>query len=86
VKLANKQRMADYIEEKRGIKINTGSMFDIQIKRIHEYKRQLMLTLYAITQYNRIKANPDGDFTHPEPFWLPVKPPRATRWPSSSSS
>jgi glycogen phosphorylase len=63
VKLNNKQRMADYIEEKRGIKINTKSMFDIQIKRIHEYKRQLMLTLYAITQYNRIKANPDGDFT-----------------------
>lgn len=58
----NKQRMADYIEEKRGVKINTKSMFDIQIKRIHEYKRQLMLTLYAITQYNRIKANPDGNF------------------------
>ncbi len=63
VKLKNKQRMADYIEEKRGIKINTTSMFDIQIKRIHEYKRQLMLTLYAITQYNRIKANPDGEYT-----------------------
>ena len=54
--------MAEYIEEKRGVKINTKSMFDIQIKRIHEYKRQLMLTLYAITQYNRIKANPDGDY------------------------
>lgn len=62
VKQENKQRMADYIEEKRDVKINTQSMFDIQIKRIHEYKRQLMLTLYAITQYNRIKENPDGDF------------------------
>ncbi|MFO7845175.1 MAG: glycogen/starch/alpha-glucan phosphorylase [Balneolaceae bacterium] len=62
VKQENKQRMADYIEEHRGIKLNTKSMFDIQIKRIHEYKRQLMLTLYAITQYNRIKANPEGDF------------------------
>jgi len=62
VKQANKQRMADYIEENRGIKVNTKSMFDIQIKRIHEYKRQMMLTLYAITQYNRIKENPDGDF------------------------
>jgi len=62
VKQANKQQMADYIEEHRGIKVNTKSMFDIQIKRIHEYKRQLMLTLYAITQYNRIKADPDGDF------------------------
>ncbi len=62
VKQNNKQRMADYIEEKRGIKIDVNSMFDIQIKRIHEYKRQLMFALYAITQYNRIKANPDGDF------------------------
>jgi len=62
VKQVNKQNMADYIEEQRGIKVNTESMFDIQIKRIHEYKRQLMLTLYAITQYNRIKKNPDGDF------------------------
>jgi len=62
VKQANKQRMADYIEEHRGIKVNTKSMFDIQIKRIHEYKRQMMLTLYAITQYNRIKENPKGDF------------------------
>jgi len=62
VKQDNKQRMADYIEEKRGIKVNTQSMFDIQIKRIHEYKRQFMLALYAITQYNRIKANPDGDY------------------------
>ena len=61
IKQDNKQRMADYIEEKRGISVNTKSMFDIQIKRIHEYKRQLMLTLYAITQYNRIKANPDMD-------------------------
>jgi len=62
VKQNNKQRMADYIEEKRGIEVNTKSMFDIQIKRIHEYKRQFMLALYAITQYNRIKENPDGDF------------------------
>ncbi len=61
IKQKNKQNMADYIEEKRGIKIDTASMFDIQIKRIHEYKRQLMLTLYAITRYNQIKANPDMD-------------------------
>jgi len=62
VKQNNKQRMADYIEEKRSIEVNTKSMFDIQIKRIHEYKRQFMLALYAITQYNRIKENPEGDF------------------------
>lgn len=61
IKQNNKQRMADYIEQKRDIKIDVHSMFDIQIKRIHEYKRQLMLTLYAITQYNKIKANPGLD-------------------------
>ncbi|MFU8811621.1 MAG: glycogen/starch/alpha-glucan phosphorylase [Balneolaceae bacterium] len=61
IKQNNKKRMADYIEAKRGIKLNPKSMFDIQIKRIHEYKRQLMFTLYAITQYNRIKANPEAD-------------------------
>ncbi|MCC5942836.1 MAG: glycogen/starch/alpha-glucan phosphorylase [Balneolaceae bacterium] len=61
IKQSNKQRMVDYIEQKRDIKVDVHSMFDIQIKRIHEYKRQLMLTLYAITQYNKIKANPDLD-------------------------
>ena len=61
IKQNNKQRLADFIEEKRGIKLDTKSIFDIQIKRIHEYKRQLMLALYAITQYNRLKANPDLD-------------------------
>lgn len=62
IKQRNKQRMADYIEDRQGIKIHPQSMFDIQIKRIHEYKRQLMLTLYAITRFNRIKANPGGEF------------------------
>ncbi len=61
IKQNNKQRMADYIEEKQNIKVDVHSMFDIQIKRIHEYKRQLMLTLFAISQYNKIKANPDLD-------------------------
>lgn len=62
IKQQNKKRLADYVEEKRDIKLNEESIFDIQIKRIHEYKRQLMLALYAITQYNRIKANPDGNY------------------------
>ncbi|MEX0823414.1 MAG: glycogen/starch/alpha-glucan phosphorylase [Balneolaceae bacterium] len=61
IKQNNKKRMAEYIKLKQGIEINTKSIFDIQIKRIHEYKRQLMFTLYAITQYNRIKENPDMD-------------------------
>ncbi|MEX0646179.1 MAG: glycogen/starch/alpha-glucan phosphorylase [Balneolaceae bacterium] len=58
IKQNNKQRLADYILDKRGIQVNTDSVFDIQIKRIHEYKRQLMLTLYAISRYNYIKENP----------------------------
>lgn len=61
IKQENKQRLADYIHEKKDIDVDIHSIFDIQIKRIHEYKRQLMLTLYAITQYNRIKSNPDAD-------------------------
>jgi glycogen phosphorylase len=61
IKQNNKKRLADYIEEKHDIKVDINSMFDIQIKRIHEYKRQLMLTLYAITQYNKLKVNPELD-------------------------
>ncbi|TVR16414.1 MAG: glycogen/starch/alpha-glucan phosphorylase [Balneolaceae bacterium] len=61
IKQKNKQQMVDYIEQKRDIKVDVNSMFDIQIKRIHEYKRQLMLTFYAITQYNKIKADPSLD-------------------------
>lgn len=59
IKLENKQRLADYIYETQGIHVNPNSMFDIQIKRIHEYKRQLMAALHVITLYNRIKENPD---------------------------
>ncbi|WP_234567407.1 glycogen/starch/alpha-glucan phosphorylase [Rhodohalobacter sp. 614A] len=61
IKQENKQQLADYIKQKRDIDVDVNSMFDIQIKRIHEYKRQLMLTLYAITLYNRLKENPDLD-------------------------
>ncbi len=59
IKLANKIHLAEYVQEHNGITIDPHSMFDIQIKRIHEYKRQLMFALYIITLYNRIKANPD---------------------------
>ena len=62
VKRANKVRLADYIREHNGIEVSPDSMFDCQTKRIHEYKRQLLNVLHVITRYNRIKANPGGNF------------------------
>jgi starch phosphorylase len=56
VKQENKMKLAAILEKEYGVSINTGSMFDIQVKRIHEYKRQLLNCLHVITLYNRIKA------------------------------
>lgn len=61
IKLNNKKKLADYIHEHHGTVVDPNSLFDIQIKRIHEYKRQLMAALHVITLYNRIKENPDLD-------------------------
>tara|TARA_R110002126_G_scaffold227147_2_gene371783 strand:- start:29122 stop:31602 length:2481 start_codon:yes stop_codon:yes gene_type:complete len=61
IKLKNKKLLADYIKEKRDIDVDPNSMFDIQIKRIHEYKRQLMAALHVATLYNRLKENRDLD-------------------------
>ena len=67
VKHANKQRLAAIIAEqyqRRGtpLVVSPDSMFDCQVKRIHEYKRQLLNVLHCITLYNRIKDNPNGNF------------------------
>ena len=61
-KIANKQRLARYIGEITGIRIDSMSLFDVQIKRIHEYKRQLLNVLHVITRYNRILAEPERDW------------------------
>ncbi|MEX0769738.1 MAG: glycogen/starch/alpha-glucan phosphorylase [Balneolaceae bacterium] len=61
IKQQNKNRLADYIEEDQDVRINRKSIFDIQIKRIHEYKRQLMAALFAIDLYNEIKENPEAE-------------------------
>jgi starch phosphorylase len=57
IKQENKQKLADYIQEKMGIEINVHALFDCQTKRIHEYKRQLLNILHIITLYNRIKSS-----------------------------
>ena len=57
-KWLNKQLLIDYIEKDQDIKINPEAMVDVQIKRFHEYKRQLLNVLHVITLYNRIKDNP----------------------------
>jgi starch phosphorylase len=59
VKQENKQQLAAYIWQKHGIEVDSDSLFDIQAKRIHEYKRQLLNVLHIITLYNRMKENPD---------------------------
>jgi starch phosphorylase len=62
VKQANKEALAEYVLNRNGIAVNTDSLFDIQVKRLHEYKRQLLNVLHVVTLYNRIKDNPDKDF------------------------
>ena len=58
----NKLKFAKLIESEYNIKIDPGSMFDIQVKRIHEYKRQLLNVLHVITAYNRIRKNPNNKY------------------------
>ncbi|XP_067319223.1 glycogen phosphorylase, liver form isoform X2 [Anolis sagrei] len=62
VKQENKVKFAQYLEKEYKVKINPSSMFDVQVKRIHEYKRQLMNCLHIITMYNRIKRDPMKQF------------------------
>lgn len=59
IKQAIKQDLAAYIQQKNGITVDPNSLFDVQVKRFHEYKRQHLDVLHIITLYNRIKANPD---------------------------
>lgn len=61
VKRANKERLATLIKNRLGYSINVDSLFDVQIKRIHEYKRQLLNVLHIITLYQRLRKNPGAD-------------------------
>ena len=60
IKRTNKLRLAAEIKRRMGVTVNVDSLFDVQVKRIHEYKRQLLNLLYVVVCYNRIRANPDA--------------------------
>lgn len=59
IKQLKKLQFCDYISKKQGVKIDANSLFDVQAKRMHEYKRQLLNALYVISLYNDLKENPD---------------------------
>ena len=61
IKLKNKERLADYIAKSNNVIVNPSSIFDVQVKRLHEYKRQLLNALQILNLYNRLKENPDLD-------------------------
>ena len=63
IKYQNKLRLAKYIKEHNGIDVDPRSIFDVQVKRLHEYKRQLLNILHVMYLYNEIKKNPDMDIT-----------------------
>jgi len=61
IKRTNKQRLADEIMRRTGVELSVNSLFDVQVKRIHEYKRQLLNLLYVVTRYQRIRENPRAE-------------------------
>ena len=63
IKYKNKVRLAKYILEHNGVEVDPRSIFDVQVKRLHEYKRQFLNILHIMHLYNQIKANPDMPFT-----------------------
>lgn len=62
-KLHNKKQLAVYVAQKLNVVLDPNALFDVQIKRIHEYKRQLLNVLHVITHYNRILQDPENDWT-----------------------
>ena len=72
IKYQNKVRLAEYILEHNGIEVNPRSIFDVQVKRLHEYKRQLLNILHVMYLYNELKEHPDMEF-YPRTFIFGAK-------------
>ena len=72
IKYQNKVRLAKYIKEHNGIEVDPRSIFDVQVKRLHEYKRQLLNILHVMYLYNQIKENPSMEF-YPRTFIFGAK-------------
>ena len=72
IKYQNKIRLAKYIKEHNGIEVDPRSIFDVQVKRLHEYKRQLLNILHVMYLYNELKEHPDMDF-YPRTFIFGAK-------------
>ena len=72
IKYRNKIRLAEYIKEHNGIDVDPRSIFDVQVKRLHEYKRQLLNILHVMYLYNQIKEHPEMDF-YPRTFIFGAK-------------
>lgn len=72
IKYQNKVRLADYILEHNGIEVDPRSIFDVQVKRLHEYKRQLLNIIHIMHVYNELKENPNMEF-YPRTFIFGAK-------------
>ena len=72
IKYKNKERLAEYIKKHNGIEVDPRSIFDVQVKRLHEYKRQLMNILHVMYLYNQIKEHPEKNF-YPRTFIFGAK-------------
>ena len=72
IKYQNKLRLCKYIQEHNGIEVDPRSIFDVQVKRLHEYKRQLLNIMHVMYLYNQLRANPEMDF-YPRTFIFGAK-------------